>query len=171
MMSLIRLDVLDELADEARRAPVGDFVEVGVYQGGSAFVLGQVARKQKRRLFLFDTFSGMPHAEPGDAHAIGDFADTSLEKVQAAIPDAICIAGVFPETLPDDLWPIALAHIDCDQYASVRACCERLADRMAPGGVMVFDDYDVLTAARRAVDEIFSGRVTFSNCGKARVRF
>jgi hypothetical protein len=36
---------------------------------------------------------------------------------------------------------------------------------------MVFDDYDVLPGARRAVDEAFGERVRISAGGKARVVF
>jgi O-methyltransferase len=171
-MSVIGPRALDDLRAAANEAPPGDFVEVGVYKGGSAAVLAEVARARGRRLFLFDTFSGMPHSELGvDHHVVGDFGDTSLEAVQKAIPGAICVPGVFPSTLYDDVGPIALAHIDCDQYASVAACCRELAPRMVTGGVMVFDDYDVLPGARRAVDEAFGERVRISAGGKARVVF
>jgi predicted O-methyltransferase YrrM len=170
--SIISPDLVNELVETARAAPPGDLVEVGVYQGGSAAALGGVAREQGRRLFLFDTFSGIPHADPErDHHKVGDFADTSLDSVRAAIPDAICMPGVFPDTLTPDVGPIALAHVDCDQYASVRACCIALGPLMVPGGVMVFDDYDALQGARVAVDEVFGGRVQMSAKGKARVVF
>jgi len=174
--SIIRDDVLNELVMAARIAPAGDIVEVGVYQGGSAWVLGGVAREQGRRLWLFDTFSGMPWHEGGlDFHRKGEFGDTSLEAVRQRIPDAEFVPGVFPKTLKDaqtrGLRAVALAHIDCDQYRSVRACCERLGPLMLPGGVMVFDDYDTLEGAQRAVDEAFAGRVRISPNGKARVAF
>lgn len=169
--SLLSYDVLVELVHTARECPSGDFVEVGVYKGGTAAALAGVAREQGRRIFLFDTFKGMPHASAGDHHKVGDFADTSLQAVRKAIPHAICKAGVFPQTLSPEVGPIALAHVDCDQYESVKACCTDLAPRMVPGGVMVFDDYDVLPGAKRAVDEVFGDRVTMSREGKARVWF
>jgi O-methyltransferase len=171
-VSLIHPDKLIELRETARAAPPGDLVEVGVYQGGSAAYLAEVAKEQGRRLFLFDTFCGIPHANPAiDEHEVGDFRDTSVELVRSAIPEAIIAVGVFPETLTPEVGPIALAHIDCDQHASVRACCERLGPLMAPGGVMVFDDYDCLPGARCAVDEAFGDRVKISEQGKARVYF
>lgn len=170
--SLLSSDVLHELKEFARLRPKGDFVEVGVYKGGSAVVLADVAREQNRRLFLFDTFTGIPLHDPQrDYHQIGDFADTSVESVRAAIPDAFIVQGVFPCTLTDEVGPIALAHIDCDQYESVRACCLKLGPRMVSGGVMAFDDYNVLEGARAAVDECFPGRVQTSFHGKARVFF
>lgn len=171
--SLLSAEVIQELVDEARRVPAGDFVEVGVYKGGSAVHLAAVAREQARRLFLFDTFEGMPFQLPGvDDHKVGDFGDTSLADVQATIPDAHFRVGVFPETLTDDVGPIALAHVDCDQYRSVKDCCERLAPRMVEGGVMIFDDPGCLDSATRAVREAFPAhRVEVSPQGKWRVRF
>jgi hypothetical protein len=73
-ISVIGPRALDDLRAAASEAPPGDFVEVGVYKGGSAAVLAEVARARGRRLFLFDTFSGMPHSEQGvDHHVVGDF--------------------------------------------------------------------------------------------------
>lgn len=171
--SVIAPCFLSELAAEAERAPEGDFVEVGVYQGGSAAVLAEVARKRKARLWLFDTFAGIPFQKEGvDHHKPGDFCETSLELVKAAIPDAICVRGVFPETLTDDVGPIALAHIDCDQYQSVYDCCMQLEPRMVPGGVMWFDDPGCLQGASQAVLDAFpKERIQYSPLGKWKVYF
>lgn len=173
LRSLISPDILNELAHEARYVPAGDFVEVGVYQGGSALVLYGIAMQQGRQLWLFDTFTGIPYADPelGDRHKVGDFKDTNLDALRAAMPAAQFMVGLFPETLKPEPRAIALAHVDCDQYRSVRACIEELGPRMVPGGVIVFDDYNALPGAKRAVEEFYSGRVELSNKGKARVRF
>ncbi len=174
--SLIRPDALNELAEEARRAPDGCLVEVGVYKGGSAWILDMVGREQGRKVWLFDTFKGTPHANSKlDVHKKQDFGDVDLEELRAALPDSQLMVGVFPKTLKDadalGMGRIALAHIDCDQYRSVKDCCEQLLRRMVPGGVMIFDDYDSLPGAQQAVDEVFPGRVESSAQGKARVRF
>lgn len=174
-VSLIRHEALCDLMETARAAPDGDFVEVGVYKGGSARALWEVAKERQRRLFLFDTFTGIPCCDDRfDTHRIGDFSDTSIDAVRAAVPGAIIVQGIFPWTLPtvkQRLGPIAIAHIDVDQYDSTHACCSKLGPLMAAGGVMVFDDYDVLNSARLAVEECFAGRVEMSRAGKARVRF
>jgi O-methyltransferase len=153
--SLIDHTVLARLADIAASAPPGAFVEVGVYRGGSAAVLLKVAQAQSRALYLFDTFTGIPYADAakGDTHQPGDFSDTSLEAVGRACPGAILCPGVFPETLPAGMAPIAFAHIDCDQYQSVRGAAEALEPLMVIGGVMIFDDYGHLAGATRAVHD------------------
>jgi len=65
--------------------------------------------------------------------------------------------GLFEETLRIDE-PIALAHIDCDWYDSVKLCLERITPNVVPGGVLVIDDYRDWVGCRRAVDEYFAGR-------------
>ena len=56
--------ILLELAATAKTTPAGCFVEVGVWKGGSASYLTEVAEQQNREIFLYDTFTGIPFAEP-----------------------------------------------------------------------------------------------------------
>ena len=64
----------------------GDFVECGVFKGGTARLFADLIERSSgpaRRLHLFDTFSGMPTTDSSvDKHLAGDFADTSLPDVQ-----------------------------------------------------------------------------------------
>jgi O-methyltransferase len=170
--SLVPRSLIDALIREARGCPAGAFAELGVYKGGVAWHLAGVAREQGRALWLFDTFSGIPFADPIDVHKPGDFGDTSREAVALAIPDAVIVAGVFPESAAAlDLPGFAFVHVDADQYRSVRAACERFAPLMVPGGVMWFDDYGCLDGATRAVDEAFAGHIRRTLLGRALVRF
>lgn len=158
------------MAHALQFGPRGCFVEVGVYKGGSAQYLSIVAERQGRQLHLFDTFSGMPVSGPLDGHPIGDFSDTSAAAVQALIPRAILHPGTFPQTMPADLPPIAFAHIDCDQYESIKACIDHLFPRLAPGGVMLFDDYEYFEGARLAVDEQLKDLMQVNHYGKVYVQ-
>jgi predicted O-methyltransferase YrrM len=63
-----------------------------------------------------------------------------------------CVPGLFEDTLHPD-GPVALAHLDCDWYDSVRVCIERIAPRLSPGAIVVFDDWTSYSGCRRAVDE------------------
>lgn len=148
--------VLASLLRIAKTAPQGAFVELGVYQGGTAQHLAQIARKRGSPLYLFDTFCGMPFSGPDDPHRVGEFGDTNAAAVCALIPDAIVVPGVFPESATPALFgrhPIAFVHVDCDQHSSVAAACRFFPPLMVPGGLMVFDDYDCLPGATRAVRE------------------
>jgi hypothetical protein len=152
----------------AAKSPAGGcFVEVGVYKGGAAWHLAQLARRQRRQLHLFDTFTGIPEALPDDTHKVGDFADTAYDMVKELIPDAVFHVGIFPNTLPLHMPPIAFAHIDCDQYMSTHAAIARLP--MTVGGIMLFDDYRCTWGATRAVDEAFGNRIHLTKQDKAYV--
>lgn len=171
-MSLINPAHLDELREAAAACPPGALVEVGVYRGGSAARLAEVAQEQGRALWLFDTFTGIPEATEGvDRHRVGDFADTDLREVRASLPHACIVVGDARETVPDaETGPVAFAHVDCDQYETTRDVIRALIPRMVRGGMMVFDDYGCLDGATRAVDEMIGG-IELSAGGKARVRF
>ena len=67
------------------------------------------------------------------------------------------VQGRFEDVL-EVTGPVALAHIDGDWYNSVMTCLERIAPRLARGGLLVIDDYDDWSGCRKAVDEYFSGR-------------
>lgn len=139
-------------------APPGDFVEVGVYRGGSAQALEWAAAQRPGcTLWLYDTFAGIPHADPGagDAHKVGDFAEgLTLEAARAAFPDARIYRGVFPydAPLPER---VAFAHLDVDQYQSYRDAFAALFPRMVPGGMVLCDDAGLAGCARAVLE---SGR-------------
>lgn len=150
--SLVHPSALEDLCGIARATPPGCFVEVGVYQGGSAFRLAEIAREQGRALYLYDTFTGIPFKGDDDPHRAGDFGDTSLEAVKAAIPDAHFGVGIFPATLIP-MPPVAFAHVDADQYQSIADAIRVLTPLLVPGGAILFDDYGCLAGADRAVNE------------------
>ena len=157
--SLVGPETLRAMLTLARQAPPGPFVEVGVYKGGSAWHLGELAAEQGRELWLFDTFDGIPYASPLDSHRIGDFCDTNFYDVQGAVPLARLVAGIFPASASSPGWfpraPIAFAHLDCDQERSYRDSIAFLRPRMAKGAYMWFDDAPCLAGATQAVVEAF----------------
>lgn len=161
---------LKVLAWFANRAPKGAFVEVGVYKGGSACILAAIAEDQGRDLYLYDTFEGLPYQGEHDGLPVGTFSDTSAEAVQALIPGAHVIKGVFPDTLIE-MGPIGFVHADADQYEATRAICDVLPPLMVPGGMILFDDYSHpnTQGCRKAVDAAFGGLVEKLPPGQALV--
>jgi hypothetical protein len=139
--------------------PAGDFAEVGVYKGGSAWELYKVSLASGRTLHLFDTFTGTPFfTEDLDRHKIdAEFAaELTPVVIGQLMPAAKVYVGVYPDTHPKDLPPLAFIHCDCDQYLSYTAVIEKLWPLVVLGGVMLFDDYPYLAGAKRAVDEHFA---------------
>jgi asparagine synthase (glutamine-hydrolysing) len=109
----------------------------------------------------------------GQATGIGGdtyygYEDDLMTKVAAAFDafglpladnSVTLVRGLFQDTLPPPgagADPVALAHVDGDWYESVRTCLDRLGPRLAPGGVMVIDDYFKWSGCRTAVDEFLA---------------
>jgi predicted O-methyltransferase YrrM len=153
--SLVDPLVAQAMCERARLTPPGCFIEVGVYHGGSAWFLAQAAQQQLRLCYLYDTFKGIPYRGPHDSHEVGDFADTTLEEVQKAVPTAVCIAGVFPQSAINT-GPIAFVHLDCDQYQSYQDALDYFDSRIVKGGVIWCDDVDCLKSATLAVGDYCS---------------
>jgi O-methyltransferase len=128
-------------------APVdGEFWECGVYRGASSLLLAEVLRGagQRKALRLFDTFSGIPEQGAHDKYEVGSLGDTSLESVQAFLAgyDAQFHPGLIPDVFAGlEDRRIAFALVDVDQEVSTRACLEFIHPRLAPGGMIMIDDY------------------------------
>jgi hypothetical protein len=164
-MSLIDQPGLDDLLLVAETAPLGDFAEVGVFKGGSAWHLNELCKKRGNKIHLFDTFEGMPEPCEIDVHKKGEFGNTSVEEVQAAIPDACIYQGLFPWTIPNDLYDLAFIHVDCDLYSSVKAAIAFLPFRMVKGGIMYFDDYQ-LEGVKAAIDGGLKNNIEIKRRGR-----
>ncbi len=148
----------------------GDLVECGSAKGGSAALMALTSRRlgERRKIWLFDTFEGLPAPTSDDPEVASLFTGDclgTLSEVQALFErlhvaeDARFVKGLFQETLPQSHIPaIAVLHIDGDWYESVKVCLDQLYDKVAPGGVIQFDDYGYWEGARKAVDEFLERR-------------
>jgi hypothetical protein len=137
-----------------------------------------------RRLVLYDTFAGMTAPDGRDIEAATGrtassllaasarddhnhiWAVAPLDAVRANLgstgypPERIdYIAGDVCETLRDaPQRPIAVLRLDTDWYASTRCELERLFPLLAPGGVVIVDDYGWWEGSRRACDEYLADK-------------
>jgi O-methyltransferase len=147
----------------------GDFVECGVFLGGSVMAAAESLRHfgdTSRTIHLFDTFEGFP-SDTVDRDAMGNTVyfyghPPFLSQVQrnlgrARYPaDRIrMVAGPVERTLLDTPLPaqIAFLRLDTDYYGSTKVELEQLYPRVVPGGVCTIDDYGTFRGARRATDE------------------
>lgn len=134
-------------------APMGlPAVEVGTFRGGSAALLAEALRVfagEPRELHVVDTFEGHIDAtfSPNDSEEHrGKFRDNAYDDVRtflAAYPrvqvhqgDASAVIAGWPERR------YALVHLDVDLYRPTLECLEYFGPRLAPGGVLVMDDYE-----------------------------
>ena len=162
--------VITEMRTVAAATPPGCFMEVGVYQGGTAWHLCEVAKKQDRQVFLYDTFEGIPFKDDIDHHEVGDFSDTDYDTVKSRLPYATVIKGTFPDSAVS-MPPIAFAHIDCDQYRAIRQSVAHVLPMMVPGGIIWFDDVvDWIPGTMQAIKEMFGDQYVVSDTKKVYVK-
>jgi O-methyltransferase len=178
-----RIAALCDSVEYAVRAEVpGAVVECGVWKGGSMMaaaltLLGLGA--SDRDLHLFDTFQGMPPPTEEDVFSAYDgyspvrhwrrrereghntWHYVPADEVRAALLSTgypaervHLVEGRVEDTLPERAPDrIAVLRLDTDWYESTRHELEHLYPRLAPGGVLILDDYGHYEGARRAVDE------------------
>lgn len=167
--------IITDLVGVASKAPQGNFVEVGVYQGGTAWHLTNLAKEQNRKIYLYDTFEGIPFSGELDYHKVGDFSDTDYEKVRDALPYATVVKGIFPESAVE-MDNIAFVHLDCDQYQSVIDSIAYLKPKLVKGAIIWFDDAvgdknyvgtpGGVNGADFAMRELYGTDFEISACGK-----
>ena len=162
-----------------RRDIPGDFVECGVWLGGSCMVIAKTLLQlgvRDRRIWLYDTFGAMPQPADDERDANRDFAGRLPERVSSEVPygaylptvrenmeatgypaDLISyIGGLVEETIPDTTpEEIALLRLDTDWYSSISHELEHLYPLVAEKGVLIVDDYGHFLGARTAVDDYF----------------
>ena len=175
MLSTERLHNLYKLARHACEQGIqGNFVECGVAAGGSSALLAWVIKKYSRhprKLFSFDSFSGMPQPTAHDSHFGIGAESTGWGTGTCSAPEAsvieVCsklgvedvlttVKGYFEDTLPqmrDWVGMVALLHMDGDWYESTRAILANLYDRLINRALVQVDDYGYWEGCRKAIHE------------------
>ena len=161
------------LVEKHREVP-GCVVECGVWCGGMIAGMASVLGPD-RNYFLLDSFRGLPAAKPIDGVAAREWQlDTAgpmyYDNCRAEPGHAIramqvagalrvtLVEGFFDETLPtfDPGEPIAILRLDADWYDSTWLCLTHLYPRVAPGGLILVDDYHTWAGCTRAVHDYLS---------------
>jgi O-methyltransferase len=160
----------------------GHFVECGVWRGGSVMLMAHTLLRlghTDRTLWLYDTFAGMTAPSAQDVQdlssrpaseilaehekAVGDpfwglaprsLVEENLRRTGYPAASLRFIEGDVLSTIPSSApEQIALLRLDTDWYASTRHELQHLYPRVAPGGVVIIDDYGYWRGARKATDE------------------
>lgn len=162
----------------------GDLVECGVWKGGNLALMRMFANFHQltAKVIGYDTFEGMPEATDYDVDFVGNFASAvmksapkdeniwnihayaGIQQVENNLRSLDVREGVRlikgkvestltqPENVPDR---IAVLRLDTDWYESTKVELEVLYPKLAPGGVLIIDDYGHFKGAQKAVDEYF----------------
>ena len=161
----------------------GDIVECGVWSGGS-MLLAALALTHfgdtSRQIYLYDTFAGMPRPDAIDARWDGlpalptwqrfqqDGRNWCYGGTQDHVRTVVSSSGypedkfVFVEGRVEDTIPatrpeqISLLRLDTDLYSSTYHELLHLYPRLAPGGILIIDDYGAFQGARIATDRFIA---------------
>lgn len=126
----------------------GSFAEFGTYRAGCAFMI--LALTDVKRIYLFDTFEGIPGdrltERERDFELAGTLNETSPKYVENRLSRwagrfTVCAGDVF-ETLPNtETGPLTFVHMDLNAAAPTLCALEYAYVRLVTGGVILFDDY------------------------------
>lgn len=172
--------ILLDLAAACLHLP-GDWVEFGCYKGDTSVLLGRLLQQHyplspasansarsatTPRLWLYDSFAGLPEKSPQDLSGAGQHFQAGALTVtkhevttklrRAGLKNTIVKKAWFSDLTPADLPDqIAFAFLDGDLYDSIKTSLRLVAPRLVPGARLVVHDYNnpELPGAARAVDE------------------
>jgi O-methyltransferase len=151
----------------------GDIVECGVWNGGSAGVMGWATsrythNRMNRNIWLFDSFQGLPRPTEKDGKrekenyfegwCKGDVTKVKRILTRLNVPVELIkiVPGWFADTLRTaPLDRIAILHIDADWYESVKLVLDVFYDKVVPGGFIVLNDYGMWPGCDQAVSDYF----------------
>ena len=138
----------------------GDYVEIGVYLGGSALTALNFMHEfralhpeaPQRKAWLLDTFDGFNYDEAKtsadtiwvDTHKLYGKAET-IAYVNETLCDTgtdyeLVAANICADELPTGIKRISVANIDVDMYEPTIAALNKVADLMPVGGIILAED-------------------------------
>lgn len=141
---------------------LGDFAELGVFQGETANIIHEM--DTTRILHLFDTFEGFDKQDlllensTEDKFSTSNFSNTSLEEVKKYIDGNENVhfhPGYFPDSAKNlNETNYAFVHLDADLYKPTLAALNYFYPKLSVGGVIIIHDYNhTWDGLRKAIDE------------------
>jgi O-methyltransferase len=150
----------------------GSIVECGTWKGG---MIAGIARAlgPRRNYYLFDSFEGLPEAEPIDGDRAlkwqknktspyyYDNCKASKEDAQRAMEigkakkTSQFVKGWFEDTLPgvDIAEGISILRMDADWYSSTYQILDSFFSQVVAGGYIIIDDYYAWEGCSKAVHD------------------
>jgi len=173
--------ITGELKNALESGAEGDVYEFGVYKGSTSLVLAVSLAHPgiNKKLYLYDTFEGMPKGDPEvdtkikisrgplpeGALAFSEenlisFVEEKTAKLTGKPPAFTTIKGDIRETYKG-CSPIAFAVMDVDYYDTTKFLYDTMAPNLSVGGVVYVDDYFNWEGARKATDEFLDKNTEF----------
>lgn len=153
----------------------GDFVELGTFRAYFAACIADNLDfgRLDRKLYLYDTFEGLPDDAVLERHLPDSFYSSLKEHYSApdiyesvrtrfaGLSNVMVVRGKLPDTL-QQVCPerIAWLHVDLNSAVHEVASLEYLWDRICVGGFIVLDDYGfaIFSAQTRAHQTFFNSK-------------
>lgn len=135
------------------------YLEFGVFEGESFRYWLNLNNNEASRFYGFDTFTGLPEdwIHPTATKSQGTF------NVEGRLPEANdqrgnFVKGLFQETLPGylaehDSSKRLVIHNDSDLYSATLYVLTRANDIIAPGTIIIFDEYAAMLDEFRALED------------------
>lgn len=139
----------------------GDTAECGVFEGASSWLICAASQGGDRVHHLFDSFEGLsePGASDGSYWTRGNLAaseDLVRRNLEPFAEQLEFHKGWIPDRFPDvSDTTFAFVHVDVDLRNPTLDSLEFFYPRLAPGGVLLCDDYGFGTCrgATAAIDD------------------
>jgi len=159
------------LEDTIKNNVPGDFIETGVWRGGSCIFARAVLKTNgitDRKVWVADSFEGLPKpdrekypADAGDRHFLIPELAVSMEQVQENFRtfdlldnQVQFLKGWFKDTLPKaPFQKLAVARLDGDLYESTMDALSSLYSKLSVGGYLIVDDYGAVPACKKAIHD------------------
>lgn len=152
----------------------GDVCEFGVAQGKTSKLIGYLIKNTKKKIYLFDSFKGLPEPSRNDElkddifnlgsmklykgkmfhrkyKVLNEFVDIKLDNKKYIINE-----GFFNETnlnkfiLPEK---ISFVYLDFDFYQPTLDVLNTIEEKLLDKSIIIVDDYDFFsTGVKKAVD-------------------
>lgn len=135
----------------------GDFIETGVWRGGMCILAKTFLNnlKSNKKVFVADSFEGLPKPDPkyihdnGDQHYLSEYLKVSLEEVKNNFSlfncldeNVVFVKGWFKDTLPTlSVEKLSVLRLDGDMYESTIDALDSLYHKLSIGGYCIIDDY------------------------------
>ncbi len=161
----------------------GDFVECGVWKGGSCMLMALTLIELKnttRKIYLYDTFEGMSEPTEKDVEVGGSGASALLNNADKDDPNSIwcysaidevkknifqsgypsenfiLVKGKVEDTIPG-ITPqkLSLLRLDTDWYESTYHELNHLYNLLEKNGILIIDDFGFWEGAKKAVLQFF----------------
>ncbi len=154
----------------------GDICEFGCFVGTTSLFLQRLITQTdpKKKLYLYDSFEGLPEKMPQDQSAAGtEFISGELMATKSQLKLNFKKASLkipkikkawFSDLKQKDVpRQICFAFLDGDFYNSTKDCLGLIQDNISRGGIIIVDDYDnpALPGARKAIDEFLGQNTTY----------